>query len=175
MINVFILIVNRTENVIDKLIRQFNCELTNLTKIMKKDEQRLLSLVNERLDLNLKENDLPYARFDAYNKSIVAELKCRDKHYTDTLIEFSKFSFNIRYSELAKCVFYYIVSMPKDNNTEQVYVFDVSGLAVSGYDFKWGWKEMPFSTEFGSSSKTKKLVGYLDISQAIGTFVVNNN
>lgn len=160
---------------IEELLNRFNCEITKLTKIVKKDEQRLLGLVNDKYELGLKENDLPYARFDAYSKGIVAELKCRDKHYNETLIEFSKFSFNVKYSELAKCDFYYIVSMPKGNNLEQIYVFDVSGLSVSGYDFKWGWKEMPLNTEFGSSSKTKKLVGYLDISQAIGTFVVNNN
>ena len=69
------------------------------------------------------------------------------------MIEFDKYSFNIKYSELAKKDFIYVVRVDG-----QIYIFN---LSKSDATFGWEWKLIEATTEFKRRDKVKKLVGYI--------------
>ena len=128
---------------------------------MKDKERYILDLFNECLRLSLVEEQYEYSRFDAEDDEYIAEIKSRNKHYQDTIIEFDKYAYNMTYSELKNKRFIYIVEA-----SGELYAFDISELVQNKYDFKWEWKEMPITTEFGNTEKIKKYVGYINIEKS---------
>ena len=90
---------------------------------MKQNEKDILDLVNKEFGINLKWNDYEYNRFDAEDKNYIVEIKDRNKYYDNTMIEFDKYSFNIKYAELAKKKFIYVVRV--DGN---IYIFNLMFL-----------------------------------------------
>ena len=120
---------------------------------MKQNEKDILDSVNKEFNINLKWNDYEYNRFDAEDKNYIVEIKDRKKYYDNTMIEFDKYSYNIKYSELAKKNFIYVV------RTEgQIYIFNLSKKDVT---FGWNWKLIEATTNFKNREKVKKLVGYI--------------
>lgn len=116
---------------------------------------------------SLKECENKYNRFDAYNDFSIVELKYRKSHYDQTMIEFDKFSYNHMYSKLNNKKFMYIVRMQ-----DFVYIFDINKLIEEKYDFNFGWRDLPKTTEFNKKQTVKKFVGYIDIKEVIKKLVM---
>ena len=130
---------------------------------MKDRERKLLKLLQDR-GSKIKECTYQYARYDAYGKNSIIELKERNTYYENTLIEFDKYAFNLEYAKQFGKIFAYVVKMEN-----VVYVFNITHLVKKGYYFKWGWREMPKTTEFGNDEKIKKYVGFINTIDAIQT------
>ena len=110
---------------------------------------------------SIKLVDYEYSRFDAIDNKNIYEIKCRGKYYDKVLIEFDKYSFNLMYAQTFNKNFLYVVEMDK------IYIFNISKLYMFDYNFNWEWKSLPRQTEFNKTETIKKLVGYIDISEAI--------
>ena len=120
---------------------------------MKQNEKDILDSVNKEFNIDLKWDDYEYNRFDAEDKNYIVEIKDRNKYYDNTMIEFDKYSFNIKYAELAKKKFIYVVRV--DGN---IYIFN---LSKNDTTFGWEWKLIEATTNFKNRKKIKKLVGYI--------------
>jgi hypothetical protein len=136
---------------------------------MKKNELVVLKRINRYFS-----NDRPilcperYHRFDAYNDSYIIEIKYRNKKYDDYVIEFDKYAYNKLYSELHNKKFLYVVGVE-----DETYVFNISNLDRSRYNYKWEMRSMPKQTEFDKNYKINKYVGYLELWA--GKKLVDNN
>ena len=86
------------------------------------------------------------------------ELKCRQTHYPTLLIEEIKYRKLITQSAERDLIPFYINSTPQG-----VYSFDLMDLPEP--EWVTGW--MPVTTEFNNRGKITKLVGYLDIEEAV--------
>ena len=86
------------------------------------------------------------------------ELKCRHTHYPTLLIEEMKYRKLITQSAERDLIPYYINSTPQG-----VYSFDLMDVAEP----EWVTARMPATSEFSNKSKVDKLVGYLDIEEAV--------
>ena len=128
---------------------------------MKSEERKILEELNQQ-GFNLKEEENTYSRFDAFNDNYIVEIKNRSEVYSDTFIEFDKYSYNLTYSKLNDKVFLYVVKM--DNKT---YIFNVSDLDEQGYNFKWEWRTLPKQTEFKNKQNTNKYIGYINLNKTI--------
>lgn len=100
----------------------------------------------------------PLSRWDCYspNTRHRIELKCRDKHYPDLLIEKKKHD-----AVVAKCndnldIPIYINSTPKG-------VFRFNMFKHDGF---WEVRGMPKTTHFANNNFISKEVGYFNINQA---------
>ena len=127
---------------------------------MKQAEREILKSFNELSKLNLIEESFEYSRFDARDKNYIAEIKDRTCHYPEMLIEFDKYAYNSKYSDINNKRFLYIV-----NDEEGLYVFNITNLNKDNYDFKWEWRDMPKYTEFDSDSIINKYVGYINFNK----------
>lgn len=126
---------------------------------MKKNELLVLKQLNGHLPKNKPViNTSRYHRFDAYNENYIVEVKYRNKEYENYIIEFDKYAYNVMYSDLYKKKFLYVVGTPND-----VYVFNITNLNKSGYNYKWEMRPMPKQTEFEQNWDINKFVGYLDL------------
>jgi|TARA_R100000458_G_C8146183_1_gene155515 hypothetical protein len=132
---------------------------------MKEEERYILFRVNQEYGLHLIEDKYEYNRFDAENKSYIAEIKDRHKYYPKTMIEFDKYSYNTQYAKLVDKNFIYIVRVDG-----QIYIFNITDLNYQNYDYKWSWVTMSKQTEFSDNRKMKKLVGFIDLNRNKGTF-----
>ena len=132
---------------------------------MKEEERYILFRVNQEYGLHLIEDKYEYNRFDAENKSYIAEIKDRHKYYPKTMIEFDKYSYNTQYAKLVDKDFIYIVRVDG-----QIYIFNITDLNYQNYDYKWSWVTMSKQTEFSDNRKMKKLVGFIDLNRNKGTF-----
>ena len=132
---------------------------------MKQEERHILSRVNQEYGLHLIEDQYEYNRFDAENKSYIAEIKDRHKYYPKTMIEFDKYSYNTQYAKLVDKDFIYIVRVDG-----AIYIFNITDLNYQNYDYKWSWVTMSKQTEFSDNRKMKKLVGFIDLNRNKGTF-----
>tara|TARA_Y100001973_G_C5188466_1_gene329345 strand:- start:505 stop:930 length:426 start_codon:yes stop_codon:yes gene_type:complete len=129
---------------------------------MKEKERYIIKLFNDCCDTSLVEEQYEYSRFDAQDDFYIAEIKSRKQHYNKTIIEFDKYAYNIMYSKLNNKRFIYIVEA-----NGELYAFDITELdQVLNYDFKWEFRDMPITTEFGNNETIKKYVGYIDINKA---------
>ena len=136
--------------------------------VLKNKERFILERLNRFFLTNvLKESKYEYNRYDAENDRYIVEIKHRDKFYKDTIIEFDKFSYNLLYAKMAKKFFIYVVRM-----NSSVYVFNITKLVESGYNFNWEWKELKKQTEFADKKEIKKLVGYININKSVKEFRV---
>ena len=125
---------------------------------MKKNELLMLEQLNKHFP-----QDKPilckdeYHRFDAYNSNYIIELKYRHKTYDEFIIEFDKYAYNKLYSEMYGKKFLYVVGV-EDN----IFIFNISNLDLSGYNYRWEMRPMPKQTEFDKNYEIDKLVGYVE-------------
>jgi|21_taG_2_1085346.scaffolds.fasta_scaffold00149_4 hypothetical protein len=129
---------------------------------MKKEEIEIMHQFNAYcLDSHeyLKMYPRSYSRFDAYNSEIIVEIKNRAKIYDGRLlIEFDKFSYNLKFSKIHNKKFLYVNRV--DSN---LFVFDINYLDYINYNFNWQWKALPKTTEFGNTELVDKYIGYVSI------------
>jgi len=134
--------------------------LNLLMTILKTKELKIIQRL-AKVKKSIQAVSYEYSRFDAIDNKNIYEIKCREKFYDKVLIEFDKYSFNLIYAQTFNKNFLYVVEMDK------IYIFNISKLYMFDYNFNWEWKDLPNQTEFNKKEKIKKLVGYIDISQAI--------
>jgi len=101
-----------------------------------------------------------YDIFDCISQEagIYAELKSRRTHYDDLLIEKKKWDNLILHSDALQLRPWYINSTPQG-----IYAFNLGARAVP----VWEHRSMPITTDFANKQKTLKIVGILNISEAI--------
>ena len=86
------------------------------------------------------------------------ELKCRQSHYSTLLIEQMKYRKLITQAYHRDLLPFYINSTPVG-----IYSFDLTEMDEP----EWFVHEMPATTEFKNVDKVNKIVGYLDIQEAV--------
>ena len=86
------------------------------------------------------------------------ELKCRQSHYSTLLIEQIKYRKLITQAYHRDLLPFYINSTPVG-----IYSFDLTEMDEP----EWFVHEMPATTEFENVDKVDKIVGYLDIQEAV--------
>ena len=66
------------------------------------DEKELINILNSGNDYNFVAMDDKFSRYDAFDteNGIMLEIKCRNKHYDDTLLEKIKYDWNKQYEEI---------------------------------------------------------------------------
>jgi len=140
------------------------------------NETKVIEALNG-LQYNFEPMDDKFSRYDAFDKDhgIMLEIKCRNKHYPDTIIERMKYDWNKEFAEKNNFEFWYAVAMPStkdDTGVTIIYVFDPANMEdeEEGYDFKWHTKKLPQNTEFKGRNWIDKEVGYLHIDDALMSF-----
>ena len=85
--------------------------------------------------------------------------------YDNFIIEFDKYAYNKLYAEMNNRKFLYVVGIEED-----VYIFNITNLDKSGYNYNWEMRRMPKQTEFENNWDINKYVGYLELwaSKKIG-------
>ena len=123
-------------------------------------EAELFEYLKQSLYPDLVKSPGIYDSFDCTSEKAghYIELKCRQTHYPTLLIEEMKYRKLITQSAERDLIPFYINSTPQG-----VYSFDLMDLPEP----EWvnGW--MPATTEFSRNQKVTKLVGYLDIEEAV--------
>jgi hypothetical protein len=142
------------------------------------NEDKIIKALNS-MSYNFKPMDDKFSRYDAFDedKGIMLEIKCRNKHYPDTLIEKIKYDWNKNFAEENNLEFWYAVSMPNKPGSHTIYIFDPANLEAEeeGYDFKWHIKKLPEKTEFQGSQWIDKEIGYLHIDDCLISFEERTN
>ena len=140
------------------------------------NEDKIIKALNG-LEYNFEPMDDKFSRYDAFDKEhgIMLEIKYRNTHYSDTMIEKMKYDWNKKFAEDNNLEFWYAVAMPDRKRGSVVYVFDPVNLEEEeeGYDFKWHIKKLPQNTEFKGREWIDKEVGYLHIDDCLMSFTEN--
>ena len=117
----------------------------------------------------LKRADDKFSRYDAEHNQCIVEYKSRRKFYKTTQIEKDKLEANMRIAEDKNKAFLYIVF----DGYDKIQVFNISKLVEQDYDFQWGTKWCPATTDFGGQAmngvKIPKDVGEICWSKAMRT------
>lgn len=126
---------------------------------MKENEIKILKSLNRYFfdKATLCENE--YHRFDADNNYYIIELKQRNAKYNDWIIEFDKYAYNKVYAEINNKIFLYVVGYEN-----YIWIYNITELDNSGYDYRWQNKVMPKQTEFNKNYDIVKYVGHLELS-----------
>ena len=146
---------------------QFNRIITTGTEIavdknVELSEQDVVDRVNELTRRHFALVKDEYSPYDAEDMEYIAEIKIRNKHYPEVLIEFDKFDSNTEYAFNNSVESLYIVA-----TNEDIYIFNLSKLALQRFRFKWDWKVLPKNTDFGGEDqKISKFVGFIPIDKA---------
>tara|TARA_R110001592_G_scaffold42649_4_gene138461 strand:- start:387 stop:788 length:402 start_codon:yes stop_codon:yes gene_type:complete len=122
-------------------------------------EKELFEFIKGKFIPDLKNSDDKFSKYDCYSEQfkLDIELKCRQKHYDDLLIEKSKYKYLVSRAERFKTKAFYINSTPNG-----VYVFNLSGIEEP----IWEERRMPKTSHFSNRDKIIKEVGYINISNA---------
>jgi hypothetical protein len=124
---------------------------------MIKYERELFNLIKERIADDLQVSEHKMSKYDCYslvhNSDI--ELKCRNIHYDDLLIEKAKYDALIQRAAMFGTIPVYINSTPIG-----VWSFRLSELPEP----KWEERRMPKTTHFTNNNMIVKMVGYYNIS-----------
>ena len=86
------------------------------------------------------------------------ELKCRQTHYSTLLIEQMKYRKLMEQAYHRELLPFYINSTPSG-----IYSFDLTDMDEP----QWHTHQMPATTEFEDTNRVEKIVGYLDIEEAV--------
>jgi hypothetical protein len=123
-------------------------------------EEELFNYLKQSLYPDLVKSPGIYDSYDCSSEKAAhyIELKCRQKHYELLLIEEMKYRKLITQAAERDLIPYYINSTPLG-----IYSFDLMDLPEP----QWYSEFMPVSTEFANKDKTYKLVGYLNIEEAV--------
>lgn len=123
-------------------------------------ESELFEHLQESLYPDLVKSEGIYDSFDCISQQAghYIELKCRHTHYPTLLIEEMKYRKLITQSAERDLIPFYINSTPLG-----IYSFDLMDIPEPEWVIHW----MPATSEFDNRSEIEKLVGYLDIEEAI--------
>jgi hypothetical protein len=123
-------------------------------------ESDLFEFLKQDIYPDLVKSEGIYDVFDciSYKAGHFIELKCRVTHYSDLLIEQMKYRKLIEQAVQSNLLPFYINSTPLG-----IYSFDLNEIPEP----EWVTHLMPASTEFENRNKIPKIVGYLEISEAI--------
>jgi hypothetical protein len=123
-------------------------------------EAELFEYLQENLYPDLVKSEGIYDSFDCISQQAghYIELKCRHTHYPTLLIEEMKYRKLITQSAERDLIPFYINSTPLG-----IYSFDLMDIPEPEWVIHW----MPATSEFDNRSEIEKLVGYLDIEEAI--------
>ena len=123
-------------------------------------ELELFNFLQESLYPDLVKSEGIYDSFDCISEQAghYIELKCRHTHYPTLLIEEMKYRKLITQSAERDLIPFYINSTPLG-----IYSFDLMDIPEPEWVKHW----MPVTSEFANRSKIEKLVGYLDIEEAV--------
>ena len=123
-------------------------------------EAELFEYLQENLYPDLVKSEGIYDSFDCISQQAghYIELKCRHTHYPTLLIEEMKYRKLITQSAERDLIPFYINSTPLG-----VYSFDLMDIPEPEWVIHW----MPATSEFDNRNEIEKLVGYLDIEEAI--------
>jgi hypothetical protein len=123
-------------------------------------EVELFEYLKESLYPDLVKSPGIFDSFDCISQQAghYIELKCRHTHYPTLLIEEIKYRKLITQSAERDLIPFYINSTPLG-----IYSFDLMDIPEPEWVTHW----MPVTSEFDNRSKVEKLVGYLDIEEAI--------
>ena len=124
------------------------------------NEQELFTHLKSEMYPDLVKSEGMYDSFDciSYKAGHFIELKCRQTHYVDLLIEQLKYRALIEQAVERNLLPFYINSTPQG-----IYSFDLTEIPEP----EWVTHLMPASTEFENRAKVPKLVGYLLLEDAI--------
>jgi len=128
---------------------------------VKSKEREIIGLINSlnMFDGKLKEYTRKMSGFDAYiYKECIVEIKDREEYYNEAAIEFGKYCFNTQFAKLKSLNSFYVCRMEG-----YLYRWDLLYLKSINYNFKWHWRWMPQTTEFGKTEKVEKYVGYVNV------------
>lgn len=122
-----------------------------------KQEAELFDFLLRNHIPDLQPSEHPTSRYDCYSElyNLDIELKCRQSHYDNLLIEKKKYDALKFRAIIFSTIPYYINSTP-----EGVWAFDLSKLPEP----KWESRKMPKTTQFADNSEVIKEVGYISIS-----------
>ena len=122
-------------------------------------EKDLFNYIKTNYLNDLQESIDKYSRWDCYSKdrNTRIELKCRQTHYNELIIEKDKYIYLLIRNKLygEKC--FYVNSTPKG-----IYSFDI-------LDIKPSWvtdERMPATTEFENNTRKQKTYSLINISIA---------
>jgi hypothetical protein len=123
-------------------------------------EAELFEYLQESLYPDLVKSEGIYDSFDCISQQAghYIELKCRHTHYPTLLIEEMKYRKLITQSAERDLIPFYINSTPLG-----IYSFDLMDIPEPEWVIHW----MPATSEFDNRNEIEKLVGYLDIEEAI--------
>jgi len=124
------------------------------------EEYDLFEFLKREMYPDLVQSTGTYDAFDCISQLAghYIELKCRRTHYLTLLIEKTKYQHLIQYSAERDLLPFYINSTPLG-----VYSFDLTEIAEP----EWQKQELPIVTDFYDRGSKMKMVGYLDIKDAI--------
>ena len=123
-------------------------------------EEELFNHLKESLYPDLVKSPGIFDTYDCTSEKAAhyIELKCRQTHYETLLIEEIKYRKLITQAAERDLIPFYINSTPLG-----IYSFDLMDIPEP----IWYTHTMPVSTEFENKDKVYKLVGYLDIEEAV--------
>lgn len=123
-------------------------------------EQELFDYLKDKHFSDLTKSENTFDSFDCYSneKNSYIELKSRQTHYPDLLIERSKYHRLVAEAMVLCLDPWYINSTPQG-----VYGFDLTRVPEPA----WEERMMPKTTEFASREKIKKVVGFLHLDYAV--------
>lgn len=126
------------------------------------NEEELLDWLNKTFErLQLVKTKDKCCRWDAENANYVVELKARRAHYDTQIIEWSKYEAVTEEAESSGRRALYVASTP-----EEILIFDLTQLGSELYRFNWENKYLPATTDFGSTQKITKKVGFIENEKA---------
>lgn len=122
-------------------------------------EYELFEYIKTKYINDLESSKDQFSRWDCYSpdKNTRIELKCRQTHYNELMIEQDKYIYLLIRNKLygEKC--FYVNSTPKG-----IYSFNIT-------DIKPSWitdKRMPTTTEFENNTRKEKTYSLININQA---------
>ena len=124
--------------------------------VMVLKEPELFAFLKEFYYPDLEMSTERYSKHDCISRQarLYIELKSRNTHYDDLIIEKIKYDSIIEQAGNLACYPQYINSTP-----EGIWAFDLSTMPVPEWEDKW----LPAKTEFPSGGNKTKVIGYLHI------------
>lgn len=119
-------------------------------------EPELFSYLKEFYYPDLRMSDDQFSKHDCISDEhkLYIELKSRNTHYDDLIIEKIKYDAIFQMALALKHLPYYINSTP-----EGVWAFDLTAVDEPVWEDRW----LPQNTEFSARGNKTKVVGYLNI------------
>jgi hypothetical protein len=123
-------------------------------------EPELFEWLKDNLYPDLSRSESEFDGFDCKSdeKKLFIELKSRNTHYDELLIEKYKFDFLVVEAGTLSYAPCYVNYTPQG-----VYFFDLDSILKNEFDMKWQDKWLPVTTEFQNTNNRMKKVGMLDI------------